>query len=84
MDKVVVTSIIKTISDHFGELTVSRGNKHDYLAMDVELINGKVHVGMKGQITEALEWGGSQKGPIPATTTTTELFDVDEQATRLD
>ena len=84
VDKEVVTSIIKAISNHFGELAVSRGNKHDYLGMDIELKNGKVHVGMRGQIAEAIEWGGSQKGRMSATPATIELFNVDKQATPLD
>ena len=55
IDANVMTSIIKTLSDYFGDLTVSRGNKHDYLGMNVELKDGKVHRGMKDQILEAIE-----------------------------
>ena len=38
-DPEVVTSVIKDISKHFGKLTVSRGNKHDYLGMDIKIKN---------------------------------------------
>ena len=40
VDEKVVTSIIKEISEHFGELTVSRGKKHDFLGMDIEIKDG--------------------------------------------
>ena len=62
---------------------MSRGYKHDYLGMEVELKDKKVHVRMRGQIAEAIEWGGSQIGRMPATPTTVELFNVDKQATLL-
>ena len=53
----MVTSLIEEISKHFGELTVDRGKKHDFLGMDIEIKDGKVHIGMKDQIAEAIEWG---------------------------
>ena len=80
VDKNVVTDIIDAISKHFGKLTVSRGNKHDYLGMDIEIKDGKVYVGMKDQIQEALEWGGHQRGRMPATPANNELFNVDDKA----
>ena len=30
----VNTRVIETISEHFGNLTVSRGNKHKFMGMD--------------------------------------------------
>ena len=58
MNESVVMSVIEEISKHFGELTVSRGKKHDFLGMDIEIKDGKVHIGMKDQVVEAIEWGG--------------------------
>lgn len=55
VSKDVVTSVINEISQHFGELTVSRGNKHDFLGMDIELKDGKVYISMKDQISEAIK-----------------------------
>ena len=58
----MVTNIIEILSGHFGKLTVSRGNKHNYLGMDIKLKNGKVHVEMKDHIAKVIEWGGNQEG----------------------
>ena len=76
----VLTSVIEEISKHFGELTVSRGKRHNFLGMDIEIKDGKVHIGMKDQIAEAIEWGGSQSGKKPATPATSNLFDKSEES----
>ena len=36
VDEEVNTKVIETISEHFGNLTVSRGKKQNFLGMDVE------------------------------------------------
>ena len=82
-DENAVTNIIETLSSYFGELTESRGNNHDNLGMYIELKNRKVHVGMKDQMLEAIEWGGNQKGWMPPTPANADLFSVDEQAVSL-
>ena len=74
VDKEVVTDVINEISKHFGELTVSRGTKHDFLGMDIEIKDCKVFISMKDQITEAIKWGAMQSGRKPATPTTNDLF----------
>ena len=43
----VVSNIIYELSNYFGKLTVSRGMKHDYLGMDIEIKNRLVHIGME-------------------------------------
>ena len=73
-DPEVVTSMIKDISKHFGKLTVSRGKKHDYLGMDIKIKNRRVHIGMKNQLLEALEWSGKQEGRLPATPALANFF----------
>ena len=80
VDANVVTSIIRTLSDYFGDLTVSRGCKYDYLGMDIELRDWKVYIGMKNQIQEDIEWGGNQKRRMPTTPATIDLFSVNEQS----
>ena len=71
-------SVIEDISKHFGKLTVSRGNKHDYLGMDIEIKDRRVHIGMKNQLLEALEWSGKQEGRLPATPALANLFEQNE------
>ena len=82
-DPEVVTSVLNEITNHFGELKVSRGTKHDYLGMDIEKKDKKVHIGMKGQIDEVLSWGTKQSGRMPATPATTSLFTVDEESDKI-
>ena len=45
-----VTKVLQDISKHFGELTISRGNKHDFLGMNFEIKNKKVYIDMKDQV----------------------------------
>ena len=82
VDEKVVTGVIQQISEHFGELTVSRGKRHDFLGMDIEIKDGKVHIGMKDQVVEAIKWGGGgiQSGRKPVTPATSNLFDKCEQS----
>jgi len=37
----VNTMIIDAISEHFGKLVVTRGNKHTFLGMDLEMLDGR-------------------------------------------
>ena len=47
--------IIETISEHFGNLTVSRGKKHKFLVMDIEfLADGELSLFMKDYIEESI------------------------------
>ena len=80
VDEDVVTNVINDISKHFGELTVSRGKKHDFLGMDIEIKDRKVFISMKNQIAEAIEWGATQSGRKPVTPVTNDLFLKTDQA----
>ena len=75
MDKDVVTEVLEQISGHFSNLTVSRGSKHDFLGMDIEIKNKMVHISMKNQVEEAIKWGGTQSGKKPATPAPSNLFE---------
>ena len=83
IDKEVVSSVINDISKHFGELTVSRGTKNDFLGMDIEIKECKVFISMKKQIMEAIEWGARQSGKKPATPATNDLFMKNDEAKSL-
>ena len=51
--------MIETISEHFGNLTVSRGKKHRFLGMDIEfLADGKLPLFMKNYIEESIDFFG--------------------------
>ena len=55
VDKIAFTEVLKEMSGNFGDLTVSRGSKHDFVGMDIEIKNKMVHISMKGQVEEAIE-----------------------------
>ena len=76
--KDVVTDILNQISARFGDLTVSRGNIHDFLGMKIEVKDKVVNISMKDQVKEAIEWGGTQSGRKPVTPASSNLFEKSE------
>ena len=53
VDKEVNTKVIETISEHFGNLTLSRGKKHKFLWIEIEfLVDGKLSLFVKDYIEE--------------------------------
>ena len=83
-DPTVVTQVLDQIANHFGELSITRGAKHDFLGMNIEIKDKKVYVDMQHQVEEALEWGGVQDGTKPATPATKELYNDLENEILLD
>ena len=84
VDSTVVTQVLDQIASHFGELSATRGTKHDFLGMNIEIKDRKVYIDMHHQVKEALEWGGVQVGTKPATPATKELYNDMEDGTLLD
>ena len=37
VEKNAFTEVLKEMFGHFGDLTVSRGSKHDFVGMDIEI-----------------------------------------------
>ena len=54
-DPAVVTSVLNAISEQFGNLSISRGTKHDFLGMNIEFKERMVFIEMEGQVKEAIE-----------------------------
>ena len=46
-DSTVVTQVLDQISKYFGDLSITRGNKHDFLAMNIEIKDKKVYIDME-------------------------------------
>ena len=84
MDPEVVTDIIKNISEDFGELTVTNGNKHTFLGMKMNFRKDqKVELDLSEYLREAIVESGmdvSQKVSSPAANW---LFKVNENAEKL-
>ena len=47
LDDDVITEVLDLLKGHFGDLTITRGNKQSFLGMDFEIKNKRVHVSMK-------------------------------------
>ena len=73
-DPKVITQVIHEIETYFRKLTVNRGNKHDYLGMNIAFKNKKVEVKMKNQISEAIQWYGDLGNAKPPTPAAKHLF----------
>ena len=79
-DPTVVTQVLDQISRYFGVLSITRGNKHDFLGMNIEIKDKKVYIDMEQQLEEVLEWGDVQEGTKPATPAIKDLHsDVKDQ-----
>jgi hypothetical protein len=85
-DPEVVSMILDEIKKHFGELVISRGNKHDLLGMHMEMnrSNRTVEIEMKDQLQEAIDMFGEDVDKTVVTPALKNLFDVNESAAQLD
>ena len=52
----LITGVFDIIKKYFGELVMSRGKKHRFLGMDIELFkDGKVNIGIQSYIKEPIK-----------------------------
>ncbi len=82
-DPQVVIDVLNAISEHFGDLTITRGSKYDFLGMNVEIKERHVHINMREQVQEAIHWENNQGGCKPTSPATVHLFHCDENAPSL-
>ena len=62
-DPEVVTGVIELMKTHFGELTVTRGNKHVCLGMNITINKERnIEIKMKDQLQEAIDMFEIVKG----------------------
>ena len=55
-DPEVVTEIIDLMKKHFGDLTITRGNKHRFLGMNITINMGEsIEIEMKDQLKETID-----------------------------
>lgn len=55
VDQKVVDEILEVMTNHFGEMTVTKGKSHDFLGITFKLHDNKVKIGMKEQSNEAID-----------------------------
>ena len=84
-NKSVVSDVIKYMQEEFGNITVSRGNSHTYLGMDIEFLkNNSIYISMKRHMKELLNM---LSGGVHGTTTSLakkDMFNVDTKSRALD
>ena len=83
MDSSVVTDVLNLIQSKFGKLTITRGKKHEYLGMSIELGVKKFEVNMKQQILEAIEMFGEDLSGTVSSPCSRHLLDVRDEAEEL-
>ena len=77
--------MIETISEIFGNLTVSRGKKHKLLVMDIEFsAYGKLSLFMKDYIEESIDFFGEEISRKVSSPAKKYLQNVDESSTILE
>jgi len=79
VDTDVVTRIIDMIEERFGKMTVTRGDRHTFLGMDIFFPrDGTVEITMKDYLKEAIEESGLDITRTVATPANRELFEVNQ------
>ena len=76
VEKRVVDSIIKKIESKFGKMSQTRGNKHEFLGMDIDYHDGKVSISMKKHIEKAISTFEDEITREAATPAMNHLFKV--------
>ena len=84
MEDKVLTELIEILEEKFGKMNVTRGNKHIYLGLEIEIRDGKVFISMKGYIEEAILDFGEPVSGKAATPAAKNLMEVNEDGDRLD
>ena len=79
-DPNVVTQILQDISEHFGNLIISRGSAHDFSGMNIEIKDKKVFIDMKEQVKQSIEWRKDRGLSKPPTPTCSTIFQVNNEA----
>jgi Reverse transcriptase (RNA-dependent DNA polymerase). len=80
----VVDRILRCLSDIYGDLSITRGNKHTFVGMDLEFENGQVTVGMQSYLhksTEAFPEEITKKVDSPAAAS--HLYNINSNANKL-
>ena len=79
MERVVVDDVIKATESHFGEMSVTHGNKHSYLGMEIEFDGmGGVSFFQKNHLLEAIEAFGEDVTKPVTSAAKKNLFAVNE------
>ena len=80
----VVTEILESIEKKFGKMSITRGKKHSFIGMDIDILeNKKLKILMKGHIEEAINNFNEEITRTAPTPARKDLFEIDEKSERL-
>jgi hypothetical protein len=80
----VVTEILESIEKKFGKMSITRGKKHSFIGMDIDILeNKKLKILMKGHIEEAINNFNEEITRTAPTPARKDLFEIDENSERL-
>ena len=80
----VVEEVVTKIEEKFGKMAVTRGNKHVFLGMEIELNNdGTVTLDMSEYVNEAIEDFLDDINHEATTPAKKSLFEIDESSPKL-
>ena len=59
LDSIVIDNLLDTIKTHFGEIKITRGKKHTFLGMNIQITEDtKIEIEMEDQLMKAIELFG--------------------------
>ena len=83
-DEQVLTDLIEALEEKFGKMNVTRGNKHIYLGLEIEIRDRKVFISMKGYLEEAICDFGEEITGSATSPACKSLMTVNKEAKTLD
>jgi Ca2+-binding EF-hand superfamily protein len=85
MDQEVIDEVINKLKPHFGKLTITRGDTHTFLGMDIKIRNdGKFEILQTDHLKEAFEMFGEDLTRKVTSSASSYLFQVDNNSKMLD
>jgi hypothetical protein len=76
VDPKVIDKVIKKIESKFGKMSQTRGDKHDFLGMNIHFKKNKIKISMKKHILKAIKTFNDDITRNAATPATSYLFQV--------
>ena len=84
VNQAVIDEVITGLESQFGKMTVTKGDKHNFVGMDIEYNRDKtVSISMKDYIKECIETFGKQFNGGASSPAKRNLFEINETSKRL-
>ena len=81
----VIDDLLDTIKTHFGEIKITRGKKHTFMGVNIQITEDKkIEIEMEDQLMEAIEIFGEELEGKVTSPAQHHLFQVNKDAELLD